>query len=293
MKKGINYLLLLAVFCGLLQVSFGQEVSDISTQWRIETNDGNEFLGIIVSEDANVLNLSTKIYGVITIKISDIKRRKAVKTEKIVEGELWYENPQATRYFFAPNGYGLKKGEGYYQNVWVLVNQASVGFTKYFSVGVGVVPLFLFAAGATPVWVTPKISFPVVKEKFNMGAGALLGTVLGEEEPSFGITYGIATIGDKNTNLNFGVGYGFAAGEWAESPMITLGAMARINRRSYFVTENYYIRLFDENVTLISLGGRTVWSRVSLDYGLVVPFMSDMGDFIAIPWLGFVVPMGK
>ena len=35
-------------------------------------------------------------------------------------------NPQSTRYFFAPSAMQLKKGEGYYQNAWLLYNQALV-----------------------------------------------------------------------------------------------------------------------------------------------------------------------
>jgi hypothetical protein len=62
----------------------------------------------------------------------------------------------------------------------VLFNQGGYGVTNYFSIGAGILPVFLFGGGATPVWITPKFSIPVVIDKFNVGAGALAGTVLGE-----------------------------------------------------------------------------------------------------------------
>jgi len=48
-------------------------------------------------------------------------------------------------------------------------------------------------------------SIPVSKEKFNLGGGALLGTVLGAEETGFGILYGISTLGSKDKNVSLGL----------------------------------------------------------------------------------------
>jgi len=58
---------------------------------------------------------------------------------------------------------GLHKGEGYYQNIWVFWNQASFGVTENFSLGFGIIPLFLFGGEAgqySPIWVVPKLSYP-------------------------------------------------------------------------------------------------------------------------------------
>jgi hypothetical protein len=206
---------------------------------------------------------------------------------------LWLENSQAARYFWAPNGYGLRKGEGYYQNVWVLFNQVSYGFTDNFSVGIGMVPLFLIAGGPTPVWATPKFSFPIKKDVFNVGAGALVGTILGEEQATFGIAYGVTTLGSRDRNLNLGLGYGFINGEWADSPTVTLSGMIRTGKRGYFVSENYFIKAGDETIGLVSLGGRIVWTGISVDFAGVFPVIQSLDEFIVLPWLGFVIPFGN
>jgi hypothetical protein len=145
---------------------------------HVETVDGNEFLGQIVQQDSLKIVLKTEKLGEISIFKSDIKSQEIVKVQQIKDDKYWFPNPQSTRYFWSPNGYGLKKGEGYYQNIWVLWNQFAYGLTDNFSVGAGIIPTFLFGA-PTPVFATVKFSIPVKKNKFNIAAGAIAGTVLG------------------------------------------------------------------------------------------------------------------
>ncbi len=258
----------------------------------IETTDGNEFLGEIINEDSQSIILKTRKLGEITILKSDIKNREKVEVQQIKEGRFWFPNPQSTRYFWSPNGYGLKEGEGYYQNIWVLWNQFSYGISDNFSVGAGIIPLFLFGGVSTPVFATVKFSIPIEKNKINIGGGAIVGTVIGEEESSLGILYGLATFGTPDDNVSFGLGYGFAGGEWASSPMININGMFRVTNRGYFITENYYINIDGESAIFISLGGRWIIRKAALDYGLIFPIIDDVG-FFAFPWLGFTIPFGK
>ncbi len=150
--------------------------------------------------------------------------------------------------------------------------------------GIGTVPLFFFGGTPTPVWITPKVSIPVVENKFNIGAGALLGSVIGANE-NFGIIYGIGTVGSRDKNLSVGIGYGYAAGEVAERPSISFSGMLPVGRRGYILTENYLINDF----ALLSVGGRSLINRVTLDFGLFFP--TEAGNFIAVPWLGLVIPI--
>lgn len=277
----------LILLCAFHTACAQETTQDTSKLWRIIVADGNEYVGRILSRDSDQISLETEALGLISIRVRDIKSMQEVSSQKIIAGQLWAENPQATRYFWGPNGFGLKKGEGYYQNVWVLFNQVSVGITDQVSIGLGIVPLFLFDGTSTPVWVTPKISIPIKKDAFSLGGGVLAGTVIGEDAGLFGIAYGTTTFGNRDKNLSVGLGYGFADGDWASIPAISISGMLRIGKRGYLLTENYII----EDVGIISFGGRTVWSSVSLDYGLFLPISGD--GFLGIPWLGLVVPFGK
>jgi hypothetical protein len=273
---------------------FLQIVNDTSTIWRIETADGNVFFGPVLSKDTSCVTMNTKILGIIIIPVDFIKDFTAVEKNEIKKGEVWMKNPQAARYFYAPNGYGLEKGKGYYQNTWVLFNQVSYGISDNLSLGAGLLPLFLFAGTATPVWITPKLSIPVVKEKFNAGLGLLLAGILGEDSQVFGIAYCVGTLGNHDRNITAGMGYGFYDGNFARRPLLNLSGMLRITRKGYLLTENYYFSSGEgNNIILFSLGGRTVWTRLSLDYGLFLPIAPEITDQIVLPWLGFTLPLGR
>ncbi len=269
-----------------------QEMPD-STTYQITTFDGNIYIGNIIKRDSSFYLLKTENLGEITLYNRDIKRVKELEKLVVKDGRYWLENPQSTRHFWSPNGYGLKKGEGYYQNVWVLFNQVAYGVTDYFSIGGGMLPLFIFAGASTPVWITPKFSIPVKKDKFNLGVGGLFGSVIGETDATFGIVYGSGTIGSRDGNISLGLGWGFAAGDWMSTPMINLAGMIRTGPRGYVISENYYIDTGDDYILLLSIGGRQIIKSVGLDYGAVVPFNNDMDSFVIVPWLGLTVPFGK
>jgi hypothetical protein len=288
MKKLLHCFILI-VFLSGLSISAKAQTQE-QKKSRIETIDGNEYIGTILEQSAEKVRIKTDNLGEITILSSYIKRITAVEQTKAKDGTYWLDNPQATRYFWAPNGYNLKAGEGYYQNVWILFNQAAYGLTDHFSAGIGVIPTFLFAGASTPAWITAKFSVPVVENKFNLGAGALMGTVIGEENTGFGILYGISTFGSKDKNLNIGLGWGYAAGEMAKNPTVNISAMIRTGAKGYFITENYFIGTTDEFVVMMMIGGRQIIKRMGLDYGLVIPLGAEMDTFVAVPWLGVTIP---
>ena len=289
MKQQIIFLFFMVVICA--RSANGQQPSD-TTLYRVETADGNVYVGEVLIRNDSIIKLNTANLGEVTIQQSDTRSILALTEGRMVNGEYWEEYPQSGRYLFQPSGYGLRKGEAYYQNFWVFWNQLSVGFSDYFTAGIGIVPLFLFAGAPTPVWVTPKFSFPVVENRINVGAGALAGTILGEREASFGIAYGVSTFGSRDKNFSVGLGYGYAGGDWASSPTITLSGMLRTGRRWYLLTENYYIGSAGDNILLLSAGGRWMINKVSIDGAVVVP-TSTGGALFVVPILGITVPFGN
>ncbi len=290
MKKFIASLTI--VCCILLSVQgFSQNKKD--SVYRVETVDGNEYVGKIISRDADGITLSTTQLGTITIKTADIKSMSAVGNVKIENGRYYFDNPQSSKYFFAQNGYGVKKGEGYYSNVWIFFNEVTYGVTNNFSISAGVVPLFLFSGAPTPVWINPKLSLPVVKDKVNLGIGVYAGTVIGEENASFAFLYGNSTFGSRDKNITVGLGWGYADGDISKTPLITVAGMLRTGQHWYLLTENYYIKISDgEGLGILSAGARFAARRVGIDFGLFFPIQEDTGVFAA-PWLGINVPFGR
>jgi len=254
----------------------------------IKAKSGGEFIGVIEDQTKDQVILKTELYGTMTFDWKNISSIENIDKENIDKKGVYSQyNLQSTRYFFGPNGFGLKKGEGYYQNVWIFFNQASYGFTDYFSVSAGVVPLFLFAGTPSPIWIAPKFSIPLKKDFLNFGVGGLFGTVLGDGS-SFGIGYGTFTLGNRDHNLSVSLGWGMIEGEWSSSPVITVSGMTRVSKKTYLLTENYFL---PDNITLLSFGGRSFAGKVGIDYGLFFPL--NTGLFIGIPWFGLTIPFGN
>lgn len=287
LKGSLLFLLLIA-----FTLSFAQDHKS-PLLFRVETKDGNGYTGELLSSDSVKVRIKAENLGEITLLQKEIKTMVAVEAGKVVEGQYWTANAQATRYFFSPNGYGLKKGEGYYQNIWVLFNSFAVGLNDYVSIGGGMVPLFLFGGSPTPAWVTLKASIPVKKDFFNLGAGVLAGTALGEFEAGFGIFYGLATLGSRDKNISLGAGFGFAGGSVSSSPMINLNGMYRVGPRSYLLTENYLFPNGSNNALIMMVGARQMIRDAGLDFGLVFPMVTEPGSFVAAPWLGITIPFGR
>jgi len=268
---------------------------DTTLVYQIITTDGNKYIGTLVEFNGPSLVLKTPNLGVITINKFDIRKMTLIEPGKVKDGNYWQDHMQSTRHFWSPNSYGLKKGEAYYQNVWIFFNQVSVGVTDNILLGGGMIPAFLIAGSPTPVWFTPKVSFPLVENKINVGGGGLFATVLGEPDTNFGIVYGTATFGARDKNITVGVGYGYGNSSWATQPTFSLSYISRVGRKGYFISENYLINIDGEYLFLGMIGGRSMLGsgNVGLDYGLVVPLSTEIGDFLAIPWLGLTVPLGK
>lgn len=272
-----------------------QEKNDTTVVYQVETTDGNVFAGRIISKDDKMIVFKTENLGLIHIPFKNVKSLKEVKKQNLVEGELWPENPHASRYFYSPNGYGLKKGEGYYQNTWVLFNQLSYGITSNFSMGAGLIPIFLFGADGAAFWFTPKLSFPIKKDKLNIGAGAIMGTYLDKNSTDnlwTGMAYGVSTFGSIDRNFTAGAGFAFAGGEWASTPVFSLGGVIRTGKHHYLLTENYFFVGKEVTAAMIWLGGRFASRHLAIDYGGIIPVSANMSRLIIIPWLSITVPFG-
>ncbi|WKN43402.1 hypothetical protein [Tunicatimonas pelagia] len=282
-------LLLLFVSSSLLAQEFP---SDSVQLWLVQTADGNEYVGEIIEQTPGQIRLLTRNLGEIMIRNDDIESMKPIDPQGFANAQSWRRGPYSTRYFITPSGYNLARGEGYYQNTWVLFNQARVGLTDHVSVGLGLIPLFLFAGAPTPIWITPKVSIPISPDRVNLGIGALAGIIAGEASTAFGTVYGVSTFGSRNKNLTVGLGYGFADESWSDIPLITISGTAPLGKRSYFLSENYIVSGEGETVVIASLGARSLTRSVSFDYGLFFP-LATLDSFIFIPWLSITAPFGQ
>lgn len=125
----------------------------------------------------------------------------------------------------------------HYQNIWIVLNLVNAGITDRFTMGVGLIPLFLLEGAPTPFWISTKYAVPVVENRLILGVGALIGTTIGATGEHFGIAHGTTTFASRNANFSVGSGYGYSDGDRAKLPVISFSRMIRTSKRAYLVTE--------------------------------------------------------
>lgn len=267
----------------------------LKSEYRVELLDGTTLTGILMEETDTEIKIQLKDIGLLTINRAKIKKLVPLEGSKEAQKSYWFKNPHATRLLFAPTAIPLKKGEGYYQNIYIVANMFNYGIGDNLSVGGGFDFITMFAT-MDDGW-SPMLNFNIksgfqVSENFHAGVGGLYLTIPGEG--SAGIVYGLGTIGSYNSNLTLGLGWGFIDGTFEEKPFIMIGGMVRISEKLWFVSENWIAPIGDENYyTIVSYGLRFAANRIAVDLAFINS--KDIITFIPIgfPFVDFVIKLGK
>ena len=261
-----------------------------STQVQvIKLRDGSSVVGRVTEIGADTIRFATNA-GTLSIARAAIVELKEVARSSLRNGEVWPENPNATRLLFAPTGRMLDKGEGYFNDTYLFLLSVHGGITSHFTLGAGMSVVPLDDLGDNALFIMPKIGV-VATPRFNLAVGALAGVVGGlvdaGENASFGVLYAVGTAGSPDASVSFGTGLAYASGRFADHPVAMLGAETRLGRRVAFVTENYLIP--DDDVrAVISYGLRFFGEKLSAD----LAFWNSPGMemvFPGIPYVSFSV----
>ena len=199
------------------------------------------------------------------------------------DGDFWHEDPNTTRLFFGPTGRALRRGEGYFSVVEIIMPFVSVGVTDRLTLSGGT-PLIFTSSGPEVVWLAPKLQV-IRTEGFDASVGVLGFLARGEDE-SIGVLYAVGTWGrTPDRALTLGVGWGYDTGDGIhETPAFMLGGEARMTRGTKFITENYYFPAGD--FAIISAGPRFFGEKLTADLGLAMPIHEDAELFI-FPLINF------
>jgi len=261
-----------------------------STWYKIVLKDGTSLTANILSQDQKTMIISTQSLPSLELALDQIISVNKIQAVNIKSGEYRFPNPNETRYLFAPSAINLKKGEGYYQNTYLLLHSFNYGITDNFSIGGGFE--FLSTIGLigdsyfNPIcFITPKLGFQV-QEKLYLGVGMLIGNVPGIT-PLI-MSYVLGTYGDTEDNITLGIGMSSAELNLPKSPVYALSGMTRISKRMSLITENWILP-FDIYKPIFSYGIRFSGEQMSADFALI-----NNGDFaedfiLGIPYVDFVV----
>jgi len=274
----------------MLGQSSAQEQSEYlkGDKVEIETIEGTKLIGTIQSiEKVNIL-LETESMGTVTLEKTKVKKLKVLSKENFVNGQYWFDPPNRTRYFVGPTAFGLKQGEGFYQNIQLFYNGLGYGFTDNFSISAG--GNFLIP-DARFLLLNPQLSIPV-SEIIHAGVGTTAVLLPNDEFSAF--LYGVLTIGTPKANFSVNVGYGYTDDDFADVPFLSVSGQVRFAKNFAFVTENFLIPSSGtDDIYLATYGLRFMGSNANIDFGMLV--VPGLGDFftLGIPFLTVVLPFGK
>ena len=260
-------------------------LSDTSARQLIKLSDGSTVLGRITQTWGDSARVEL-MAGVLILRRSTVASIRLVRASSIHDGTYWPEDPNATRLFFGPTGRMLKKGEGYLANHWLFFMDGYAGITDRFTIGgaMTLLPSDDFLKNNI-YFISPKVAI-TQSDNLNTAVGVWLGTAPFSSDAgsvnSFGIAYGVATLGGPDGAVTLGGGYGFAEGKAARNPMAMFGATRRLSKKLSFVTENWLFPNVDR--PLVSLGLRTIGENASWDLGGMT--LLGVGTTVFVPWIG-------
>lgn len=203
-------------------------IVEAGKNYEFVLNSGKHVIGVVSTQTEQAIQLYVDGVGLITLNTINI-----VSVELPTNGILSPRFDHGSRYLFAPSAIPLRKGEGYYQNIFLLMNGFNYGITDHVSIGGGVIVPFAFYGNL-------KLGYKVAKN-VHVAAGAFgCATFLGFKY-GIGCGFGSITLGNRWTNATLTAGMGVTSeGNFTRRPMINLSGMARITDNISLVTENYF-----------------------------------------------------
>ena len=211
--------------------------ADTTLRQIVRTRDGSTVLGRVIAEDSVSVRVETT-GGVLTISRANVLSVTTIRASDMHEGEYWFPDPNRTRLFFGPTGRMLDKGEVYYMNVYLLLQNFVGAPNDYVTIGGG----FSLIPAVDPTewlyYLTPKVGLYRSKD-LNVAVGALVGFLPKETAGGFGVLYGVGTYGGADGSITAGTGFGYAGSSIASRPVFLLGGERRVARRVALLTENY------------------------------------------------------
>jgi hypothetical protein len=187
------------------QVPATENPSSDTTKYLIIKFDGNEYVGLILSDDGREVLLQTQSLGKIYIPKSDIKSLRPIDyLEDVAKGEVNTAGVFTTRYQFTTNCFPIKKGENY---AMVNLYGPEVHFAVHKDFSVGVMSTWI----GSPLALALKYTRGTSNPKINYGVGTLLGTsgYINQGKGFGGLHWGMITYGDRRNNATLSVGYGY------------------------------------------------------------------------------------
>ena len=283
----MKHLFILILICGFISPStfevFAQDTQSTTTNntkyVRLILQNGGMYEGEVLEIDESTFLISTLLLGNMRITKTDIASITYISADEVGQMTMNMSNrtgdinPQATRYFFAPSAMQLKKGEGYYQNAWLIYNQVSYGISNNLTIGMSM----------TPVGTGGTVKFGLdISDNFHISAGGIAIIPFWDDEP-VGIGFANMTFGNERKNIS--IAYGNAFSDDGNEHMLNVSGMLELNYRMWLITENYFLA----DISIISVGFRRASNKRDAlwDFSMIALPQEEVAG---IPWISCTIP---
>lgn len=255
------------------------DVSFAINEYYLVTLEDNTFIfGVYRERIGDQIFFQTNYYSTLIANVNDIKYVRKVSEENVFNGRYAPSNVHFNRYFFAQSAFNIPK-HSVNLSTYSLFTTIEYDLTDHVSISAGANLLSIFNQEFGNIHlISTKVGGFAISETVTTGVTAFYGVF---EDMTHRMASGVWTLGDKNQNLTFGLGY-FNLTKNVNSRMpitnilvterktftsglITLSGMTRITRKMFLMNENW-LRRSTELPSIYSLGFRLAGSKFMFDF---------------------------
>lgn len=261
-------------------------VGDSAVRHVVRLRDGSSVVGRVTAVTRDSIRIQLN-QGELSLAKAGVVEVRQVRAGAMRNGEYWFENPHPTRLLFSSTAIPLEKGAGYYSNAWLFMHTFALGITDRFTLGGGGTTIPGVALTDNLFYLLPKYTL-LSEERANVALGALVGFFpfnddANDEVSSAGLLYAVGTTGNQESNLSFGIAWGYADDNLTDKPGFMLGGQGRVSRRFSLISENWFLPIGGETEGVVSYGIRFLGEKLSAD----LAWVNVLGSDVNAPWLGF------
>lgn len=280
------------------EVRLSELRADTTARYRIEMSSGSVISGCVVMAGPETIAVESKGIGRIELAKADIVKVITLDARYQRNGRFWYPNPHATRYLIGPSAIPLRKGEGYYQNTYILLNSVAYGITNHVSITGGFELTSTFGRESPgPIWYLSARGGGEVTKRVHIGAMATYLSVpnwFSDDDDSdrrngLGAISGVVTYGTTEALVTAGTGWGYSASGLSDRPVLSLGGLVRVTRGIALISENWIIPDNQESIGIYSYGLRFMGERSAFDLAFINNRSISNEIAIGVPFVDFVL----
>lgn len=265
----------------LLLIGFSNlfaQVDSLNTKdFNFLLTDSSKFVGSIIFEDENIIQIITNTGNQFRLNKSDIIQQTPYfadlgcsdsTSSSDISDRLSYKDPTKTKLFISPTAKNLEAWSGMVGLYEFIIPYAHLGITDRISIGAFLMPLPF----SSSVAFNGQVNF-YSNEQLDFASGLFYFHSLEKSGEDSYFLYGVTTFSTNNRMINVLSGYNPSSKNY----FISIGGEIKVADEIKIITDNWYFSS-DENSTFFTLGLRFFEESYSFDIGAIVTKITEKNN---------------